>query len=116
MKEFLLVFRNSEQYFEPSPEQMQERTKLWQDWMGDIAAQDKFSEYGKRLNSTGKVVESNDIVTDGPYVETKEIINGYMFIKADDIEEASEIAKGCPILIDDGSVEVRPVMEVGNNS
>lgn len=115
MEEFLLIFRNDPQYFEPSPEQLQTRAKQWQDWVGGIAAQDKFSETGKRLNATGRVVKPDNIVTDGPYVEMKEIINGYMFIRAADVDEAAELAKGCPILHDGGSVEVRPIVSTDPN-
>jgi hypothetical protein len=39
-------------------------------------------------------------------------ISGYAFVEADTIEAAVEIAKGCPIISDGGSVEVAPIMEM----
>jgi hypothetical protein len=56
------------------------------------------------------VVKPNKIVTNGPYVEIKESIGGYTIIKADSLEEATEISKGCPILFVGGSVEVRAII------
>jgi hypothetical protein len=47
------------------------------------------------------------VVTDGPFVEGKEIVGGYLMIKANDLPDAIEIAKNCPIFDYDGIVEVR---------
>ena len=46
---------------------------------------------------------------DGPYVEVKDSIQGYMLLEAKDIDQAVELARGCPILEGDGTVEVRPI-------
>jgi hypothetical protein len=51
------------------------------------------------------------MVTDGPFAEAKDVVGGYSLIKARDISEAAELAKGCPILDRSGRVEVRPVMK-----
>jgi hypothetical protein len=42
MQEFMMIFRGDIEQPKPSPEQMQEVMKLWQDWIGGIAAQGKF--------------------------------------------------------------------------
>ena len=118
MKEFLLVFRrdfvSTEQ--QPSPEQLQAMMKPWQDWMGSIAAQGKLVNSGNRLSSEGRVVNKEQVVTDGPYVETKEAIGGYIIIKAGTIDEAAELSKGCPILQIGGNVEVRVIVPMEDNS
>ncbi len=49
-----------------------------------------------------------DVVTDGPFMETKEVLGGYYLIEAKDLDEALEIGKLCPARF--GCVEVRPVM------
>ncbi|MEV4508232.1 YciI family protein [Dactylosporangium sp. NPDC049525] len=49
-----------------------------------------------------------DVVTDGPFVETKEVLGGYYVIEAKDLDEALAISKLCPARF--GGVEVRPVM------
>ena len=118
MKEFLLVFRrehvNNED--QPSPEQMQGMMKLWQDWIGSIAAQDKLVSSGNRLAAEGRVVKPDSLITNGPYVETKEAIAGYIIIKASSIDEAAELSKGCPIFAIKGNVEVRPVVAMEANN
>ena len=113
MKEFLLIFRSSPVTSEVplSPEQIQARMKPWQDWMGSLAAQNKLSSAGNRLESaTGRQIKPNHVVTNGPYVETKELVSGYTILKADSLDEATELAKGCPILKMGGNIEVRAIV------
>jgi hypothetical protein len=52
-------------------------------------------------------VRADKNVINGPYVEIKESIGGMIFVSAADYEEATEIAKGCPILEVGGNVEIR---------
>jgi hypothetical protein len=110
MKDFLFVYRNDFKN-QPvgSPEEMQAVTKKWMDWIGGIAAQNKLSSPGNRLTSDGKVVRPNNVVTDGPYTEIKELIGGYSIVKVETMEEAVELAKGCPIFEFGGNVEVREI-------
>lgn len=110
MKEFLFIYRRDVNNIpKGSPEEMQNETKRWMDWIGSIAAQNKLANRGNRLEVSGKVVKSLSLVTDGPYAETKESIGGYSIVKADTIEEACEMAKGCPIFSIGGTVEVREI-------
>ena len=118
MKEFALIFRNSvNQEQKASPEQMQQVMTSWMNWMGSIAAQNKLADKGNRLSmSEAKTVKSNELITDGPYTEIKEFINGYILVNANSINEAVEIAKQCPILLHGGNVEVRKVVASDDNS
>ena len=110
MTEFMMIFRNAYQpAFKPTPEQMQESIKQWQDWIGGIAAQGKFVSTN-RLSSEGKILKPNHIVVDGPYTEVKEIVGGYMVVKAPSFDDAFKLAEGCPILQVGGHVEVRVVI------
>ncbi|MDR3694761.1 YciI family protein [Mucilaginibacter sp.] len=110
MKEFIMVFRNAAMGdFKPTAEQIQAIEKQWADWLGGIAAQGKYVG-GTRPAPEGKVISAGNVVTDGPYAEVKEILMGAANIKADSLDEAVEIAKGCPILLVGGNVEVRPVI------
>ena len=110
MKDFLFVFRSeTSPRTNASPEQLQANMKLWMDWIGGIAAQNKLLDRGNRLETGGKVVKPGNLITDGPYIETKEMIGGYTLVKADSIDEATEMAKGCPILTFGGNVEVREI-------
>jgi hypothetical protein len=111
MNEFSLIFRNAQHpSVQFSPEQMQDILVQWGDWMGSIAAQDKLASRGARLGVEAKVLKPNDVVTDGPYVEMKEMLSGFIIVKTDSIEEATALAKGCPILKVGGSVEVRSII------
>ena len=118
MKDFLFVFRRNfvNNEAQPSPQQLQDMMKPWQDWMDDIAAQNKLVSAGSRLASEGKVVKSKTMVTDGPYIEMKEAIGGYIIVRTETLEEAAELAKGCPILLIGGNVEVRQVIAMDDNS
>jgi hypothetical protein len=50
-----------------------------------------------------------DVLTDGPYLEAKEVIGGFYVVEAPDLDAALEIARGNPILVQGGGLEVRPV-------
>jgi len=112
MQEFLLVFRRNAVTPEPvpSPEQLQSTMKAWQDWMGNIAAQNKLVSSGNRLGSDGKVLKKGNVVTNGPYVETKEAIGGYMLLRAESLDEAAELSRSCPIFAMEGSLEIRSLI------
>jgi hypothetical protein len=110
MNEFMMIFRHTPNPdFKMTPEQMQDEIKKWQDWMGGIAAQGKFASTN-RLGSNGKTLLHNKTITDGPYAEVKEIIGGYVIVKANDMSEAMKLAEDCPILAVGGSVEVRDII------
>lgn len=111
MKEFMMIFRNAyTPDVKPSPEQIQESVKQWQDWMGGIAAQGKFVGTNRLSSAGAKILKSNNIITDGPYAELKEIVGGSLIVKADSFEEAIKLAEGCPIFNDGGSIELRQVI------
>lgn len=118
MKEFALIFRNSvNSDTKPSPEQMQKVMTDWMNWMGSIAAQNKLADKGNRLSmSEAKTVKSDNTITDGPFAEIKEFINGYIIVKTDTIDDAIEIAKECPILKIGGNVEVRAIVTPDDNN
>ncbi|WP_264793318.1 YciI family protein [Aureispira anguillae] len=112
MKEFMMIFRNDyNPNIKPSPEQLQANVKKWQDWIGGIAAQGKFVGTN-RLGFEGKTLNPNNVITDGPYTEIKEIIGGYIIVKSNTIDEALELAKNCPVLDIGGNVEVRDIMSI----
>ena len=112
MKEFMMIFRMAPMGdFQPTPEQMQESIEHWQNWIGGIAAQGKFVSTNQ-LGFTGKTLKPDGVVTDGPYAEIKEIVGGYIIVKANDFDDALTLAEGCPILFVGGHVEVREIMQL----
>ena len=110
MKDFMLLFRQpSYDYSKASPNEMQALAKKWQDWAGGIAAQGKLSSNGPRLALEGKVLKAGGVITDGPFVEIREMLGSFIIVKADSLEEATTLAHGCPALDANDSVEIRPI-------
>jgi len=65
------------------------------------------------LAPDGSVIDgSKKAVTDGPFTEGKEIVGGYLIIKANDHAEAVNLSKDCPVLEHEGSVEVRELLSM----
>ncbi len=61
--------------------------------------------------TTVRVQDGKTITTDGPFVETKEALNGYLVYEADDLDAAIELAARIPAARFGGAIEVRPIME-----
>jgi hypothetical protein len=108
MDEFILIMRHPDGSKIASPEQMQIWMKQTMDWIGGIAAQDKYVG-GQGLSfDDSRVIIRHNVVTNGPFGDVAETIGGYNIIRAESIEEAVEFAKGCPVLQGEAcSVEVR---------
>jgi hypothetical protein len=77
-------------------------------WLGQLVDQGKMKR-GRRLTYEGKTIGRKSAITDGPFGESKEVIGGYWFILAQNLDEATQIAKGNPCLDCGLFVEVRPI-------
>lgn len=113
MDEFMLIFRHEDGKKIASPEQMQIWMKKTMDWIGSIAAQNKYVGGSGLLFDDAKVVMckgTKPLVTNGPFGDIKETIGGFAIVKAESMEEAVEFAKGSPIMGGEGnSMEVRKI-------
>ena len=110
MKDFIFVFRQaSYDQSHTSDQEKEALNKKWHDWIAGIEAQGKLKTHGARLEPVGKVLKPGGVVTDGPFVEIRERLGGFIVIAAEDLEEATTLAHGCPALDAEGSVEIRPV-------
>ena len=110
MNEYMLIFRHEDGQKVASPEQIQVWMKQTMDWIGGIAAQNKFSGGNGLPFDDAKIVHHNNLATNGPFGEIKETIGGYIIVKAESVDEAVEFAKGCPVLQGEGNtVEVRKI-------
>ena len=111
MKEYLFLFRGGDgATLQQSPEKWQAHMQKWNQWMGGI--QEKGQLVGAQpLDQDGKqVYGTKKVVSDGPYMEGKEVVGGYLMCRADNYDAAVEISKGCPILeFENGLVEVREI-------
>jgi hypothetical protein len=89
----------------PSPAQMQEMFASFNAWKEKY--KDNIVDMGGKLMPGGKILSAAG-VTDGPFVEVKEIVGGFMIIAADSLELALEVARESPGLMSPGSsIEVR---------
>lgn len=117
MPQFMLISQDSSELpegFEITPEIIQAIIQKYNDWAnklhqsGHLVSLNKLrDEPGKNLRGIG----ADQVVTDGPYAETKEIIGGYWIIKAADYAEAVKLASDCPSLEFGSRIEVREVEE-----
>lgn len=111
MDEYMYLFRGGDtERAQQSPEAMQEHMQKWGKWMQSLSEKGQLVS-GLPLDNGGKVVkEKGELVTDGPFTEGKEVVGGYLIVKASSIEEAVDISKACPIFEHNGTVEVRKIM------
>ena len=85
-------------------------------WFEKWSAGGHIAYGGEELDSvrTAKTIRpgpDGPVVTDGPYLELKEVIGGFLVLEADDIDQAVAIAAEWPTLAGASSIEVRPVMD-----
>lgn len=108
MKKFLLIQRSQRgERQPPSPAQMQEMFAVFNAWKEKY--KDNILDMGGKLSSGGKVVTGSS-VTDGPFVESKEIVGGFMIVAAESYERALEVAREGPgVMMPGSSVEIREI-------
>lgn len=90
----------------PSPAQMETMFAKFNAWREKF--QDNLVDLGGKLGGGGVV--GHEGVTDGPFVEAKEVIGGYMIVEADSLEQALEVVRESPgVAMPGSSVEVREI-------
>ena len=106
---FLFLYRSStDPSDQPSPADMQAGYAKWQAWMTKYAKeiiQQPPARSGPKPNGAAAVCRRG-VVTDGPFVEGKEVVGGWSFIEAESLARAIEIAKEVPMFT---SVEIREI-------
>ena len=112
MAEYLILI------YQPETNDEESTPEVWQEAM---VAHTRFAEQivelgakmlgGNALQTTSTATSvRGDLVTDGPFAETKEALGGYYLIEADDLDQALAVAKLCPA--PRGGVELRPILDV----
>lgn len=67
--------------------------------------------HGEPLTGAGSFVSKDNIASDGPFIEAKESISGYIMVNAENLAQATSIAQTCPVVLrGQASVEVRPIL------
>lgn len=113
MKEFMiLAFPNGDHLASLSVDEKKQHLDKVMAYLENLRKKGKLIS-AQPLAGNGKVVSGqNGLVTDGPYIETKESVAGYFHIIADSLEEATQIAFENPLfdLKSGGKLEVRPIV------
>lgn len=106
---FLFLYRTSpDPQAKPSPAEMQAGYMQWKSWMAKYAKEileQPPPRSGPKPAGAAAVCKGS-AVTDGPYVEGKEIVAGWSFIETESLASAVEIAKEVPMF---SSVEIREI-------
>src|SRR6266568_3061502 len=90
---------------QPSPAQMQEMFAVFNAWKEKF--KDNIVDMGGKLKPGGKIVTASE-VTDGPFVEAKEIVGGFMIVSAESYDQALEVVrKGPGLMMPGSSIEIR---------
>jgi len=112
-----MLFDSEEWYDQVTAEEWQSQMKLHNEFMAAVEAAGARVVGGEALlpsstASTIKKGEGEPLVTDGPFIETKEALGGFYLVEAKDLDQALELAK----LVPSGNIEVRPVMDTSEGA
>jgi len=116
MKEFVLLFRMdiTNQEAQPTQKQMEIYMEQWMIWINDIANNNQLAGGGNHFSKQGRVLQSNNEIIESPYIANDNAIAGYIIVLAQNLDEATTIAKQCPILKGNNtSVEIRETASPG---
>jgi len=111
MLKYMYIFRGGVATEPLSPTEMQAHMTKWYAWADGLGRSGRRLG-GEPLQNTGATIRGRErVVSDGPYVESKDLVAGFMLIAAESLEEATQLAQGCPVFEYGGSVEIRPLLE-----
>jgi hypothetical protein len=114
MADFMFIYRGGADET-LAPDDMQKIMQKWGEWIGQAMQKGWMTNPGDALTQEVKFVNAKKVVTDGPFVEAKEIVGGFSIVQVATIEAAAELAKGCPALLTGGLVEVRALAGLAKN-
>ncbi len=114
MKEFLLIIRTEgDVWTSLSPEKLQEHIEHGTAYIGELMKKGTIKSAQPLDKGSRIVTESNGVIKDGPFNESKEVIAGYFHIVANDMDDAVAIAKANPIFRDiPTKIEVHPMKAI----
>ncbi|HEY8900466.1 MAG TPA: YciI family protein [Chthoniobacterales bacterium] len=105
--EFLVISRGQWDA-DAAPADIQIAIDQFYEWLERLVAEGRMRP-GQRLKPETRLVTRTGVLTDGPFIETKEVIGGFWFIQATSLEEAADLAAQNPCLNYGLSYEIRPI-------
>lgn len=113
MENFLLLIREDVRLQrKASVEQFSASIHAMTRWVEDLALSGNFIS-GEPLHTYGHYVTKDFVMSDGPFIEAKEAVSGYVLIRAENLDQAGGIAQNCPeVLKGRLAIEVRPIIGV----
>lgn len=109
--EYLLILRNTEWGHDMPVHEAQAALESMLHWV-EALNQEGIFVAGQPLGPDGAVVSGSTAeITDGPFAESKEIVGGYIVVRASSLDGALKAAKRCPVLKFGVTVEVRPLLQ-----
>jgi hypothetical protein len=112
---YLLLIYEVDRTTPPTPEAAAENSRRYAAFTAEVRERGLF-QAGEALEPTNtattvRVRDGKSVVTDGPFLETKEFLGGFYLLDCKDLDEAIELAKRIPA-VERGSIEIRPIWEL----
>jgi hypothetical protein len=111
MQKFMLIIREDLKRMEEIRKEMRNQDiQEMVRWIEGLSQSGHYA-HGEPLTGEGAFVNKDNIATDGPFIEAKESISGYIMVNAENLAQATSIAQTCPVVLwGKASVEVRPIL------
>ena len=115
MEKFLLIVREElEMLSKMTDEQRLANIREMSKWAQELTLSGNYI-MGEPLRSEGTYVSKDQVPTDGPFIEAKEAVSGFLMIYAENLNQAISIAQSCPKMLNgDLTLEVRPIFKFDN--
>jgi hypothetical protein len=111
MHHFIILLKEDLQAVsQMSEEQLQDDIRQYTQWVEELSKGGHFVA-GEPLETRGWQLKKDEVITNGPFIESKEAISGYFILKAESDEQAQALAKTCPVFRSGGFLELRPIMQ-----
>lgn len=112
MQNFMILIREDiNRMNELDEADFQAELHLYTNWVEDMSKTGNYLS-GDPLRPEGRYLLKDSVLSDGPFIESKEAISGYILIKAKDLDEAVVLGQKCPVFQFGGALEIRPVIKM----
>lgn len=111
MEKFLFIIREDlKKHRQQTEEQRYDDIRKMDEWVKALADSGNYL-FGDGLEISGKYINQTNVLSDGPFIEAKEAISGFVMMQAKDLDHAVAMAQSCPhVKSGNMAIEIRPVM------